>query len=368
MSFHIRPLVRRFRPYTPGRSIDEIREKYGLQQIVKLASNENPLGTSPLVQEVLRKKASFAFRYPQSGNPRLVEALAARHHVSPSRIVVGNGSDEIIDVLIRICMDPGVHNAVAFKPCFGIYSTQTAFHGVELRQTPLNEDFSFPWNAMLSKIDDKTSIVFVTSPDNPSGYAAKADELEQFARRLPQHCLLLVDEAYTDFAENDEEYSMIPRLHTLQNVAVLRTFSKSFGLAGLRLGYAILPEDLADLFWRVRLPFSVSILAEEAGLAALADIDFRQETLRTVREGRNVLFQGLRQLGCHVFPSLSNFLMFSLPSGGPDAAELNEELLRRGYIIRPLSSYGLPSHLRVNVGTEEENAGFLNAVREILNR
>ena len=188
----MRSLVRGFKPYTAGLSIDEIREKYGIERVIKLASNENPLGTSPLVQHTLETHVGLAFRYPQAGNPRLVKAIAAHHGVSPSRIIVGDGSDEVIDLLFRICVEPGVNNAVAFMPCFGIYTTQAALCGVELRQTPVNADFSFPWDNLLKLVDDKTSLVFVTTPDNPSGYTPPVAELETLAKALPDTCLLVL--------------------------------------------------------------------------------------------------------------------------------------------------------------------------------
>ena len=365
-SIPMRSLVRAFKPYTAGLSIDEIRDKYGLARVIKMASNENPLGTSPLVRRVLESHAGLAFRYPQAGNPRLVKALAAYHGVSPSRIVVGNGSDEVIDLLFRVCAEPGVNNAVAFRPCFGIYTTQAALCGVELRQADVNPDFSLPWDRLLELVDDKTSLVFVTTPDNPSGHTASAAELERLARALPEGCLLVVDEAYMDFTDDESAHSLLPRLDEFPNLIVSRTFSKSFGMAGLRLGYAIMPEELADHMWRVRLPFSVNLMAEEAGIAALEDTAFHDETLRVVREGRGYLAGELERLGCRVYPSQSNFLMFEVPAGAPDAAGLFEGLLRRGFILRPLTSYGLPRHLRVSVGTAEENTLLINAMRELL--
>lgn len=362
----LRDLVQTFRPYTAGRSIDEIREAYGLDRVIKLASNENPLGVSPQVQDVLCRRADLVFRYPQAGNPRLVRALADYHCLSSSRIVVGNGSDEIIDLLFRICAEPGRNNAVAFRPCFGIYTTQAALCGVELRQAPLKADFSFPWADLRALVDDNTALVFVTTPDNPSGHTPPVEELMELARDLPETCLLVVDEAYMDFTGNEAAYSILPRLEAFPRVAVVRTFSKCFGMAGLRLGYGILPETIADYMWRVRLPFSVNLLAEEAALAALRDTVFRAETVRVVAEGREFLSRELAALGCRVFPSRSNFLMFEAPSIVPDAAVLFEALLRRGIILRPLGSYGLPRHLRVSVGTGEENAFLLQTLRELL--
>ena len=368
MLFHsccdVRPEVAAFESYEPGLSIAEIAERYGLSRVIKMASNENPLGVSPRVRQVIADKACEAFRYPQSGNPRLVKALAAHCGVDASRVCIGNGSDEIIDLLFRIRCVPGVHNAVAFRPCFGIYPTQARMAGVELRQTPLKPDFSFDFEALLSLVDENTTLAFVTSPDNPSGRIASVEELEKLARALPPACLLIVDEAYTEFA--GPEHSLLGRLDSLPNVALIRTFSKVYGLAGLRIGYGILPPTLADYMWRVRLPFSLNILAEEAALAALDDAEFREQTVSLVRRGRSMLSEELAAMGCEVLPSMSNFVMFRPASGAISAKALHGELLRRGIIIRALGGYHLPDWLRVSVGTDEENQLFLQYTREIL--
>jgi histidinol-phosphate aminotransferase len=362
----VRPEVAAFTPYTPGLSIDEIQARYGLSHVIKMASNENPLGASPQVCAAIARHAARAFRYPQGGNPRLVAALARHHGLDPARVIVGNGSDELIDLLIRARAVPGRHNVVTFRPCFSMYALQSRFCGVELRQAPLREDFSFDYEALLGLVDADTVLVFVTTPDNPSGYCPPAADLAQLARALPEACLLVLDEAYMDFADDERAHSLLPELEGFSNTAVLRTFSKSFGLAGLRLGYALLPPQLAGYLWRVRLPFSVNTLAEEAGLAALRDTVFREESLRVVRKGRETLSRGLGELGCRVWPSQANFIMFRPPAGSPPAPELFEQLLRKGIIIRPLASYGLPDLLRVSMGTEEENLHFLKACNELL--
>ncbi len=360
----VRPEVAAFESYEPGLSIAEIAERYGLSRVIKMASNENPLGVSPRVLRVIENQAGQVFRYPQAGNPRLVKALASFYGVDPGRIFVGNGSDEIIDLLFRVRAVPGIHNAVAFRPCFGLYPTQAKMAGVELRQAPLKEDFSFDFPALLNLVDGNTTLVIVTSPDNPSGRAADADELEKLAKALPPACLLVVDEAYIEFAGS--EHSLLSRLEALPNVALMRTFSKVYGLAGLRIGYAVLPPAVADYMWRVRLPFSLNVLAEEAALAALQDEDFREETISLVKRGRAMLTEALCSMGCEVLPSMSNFIMFRTPDGGPDAQALHNGLLCRGIIIRSLGGYHLPQWLRVSVGTDEENRLFLQYVQEIM--
>jgi histidinol-phosphate aminotransferase len=359
----VRPEVEAFTPYVPGLSIDEIKERYGLATVIKLASNENPLGASPIVQRAIARSAANVFRYPQAGNPRLRKAIAERLHVAPGRIVAGNGSDEIIDLLVRVKARPGVDNIVAFTPCFSLYELQARLCGVELRRPPLAADFSLPLDALLEVTDERTALVFVTNPDNPSGRVTPASALTELARALPPQALLVVDEAYVDFAEDPEAVSLVPHIEELPNVVVLRTFSKAYGLAGLRLGYGVMPEWLAELLLRVRLPFSVNLMAEEAGLAALFDEVFHRATVGMVKRGRAGVGAELERLGCEVVPSQANFLMFrpELPAG-----EVFEALLKRGIIIRPLKSYGLPEYCRVSIGNDQENAAFVAALAEVL--
>ena len=365
----VRQEIMALKAYVPGLSIAEIQDKYNLPQVIKMASNENPLGMPPLAREAVVRHAAGAFRYPQGGNPRLARALGKRHGVDERRVVIGNGSDEIIDLLIRILAVPGTHNIVCFNPCFSIYPIQGRICGIEIRRQPLEKDFSFNFAALLELVDAKTRIVFVTTPDNPSGYCPPRAAVEALASDLAQKapdCLLVVDEAYVDFADDEKAASMLAGGIMPHNTAFMRTFSKSFGLAGMRVGYGILPDHLADFLWRARLPFSVNILAEEAALAALDDHTFYEATQQTVRTGRQELSEGLTALGCTVWPSQANFLMFGMPEGAPNAAQCFETLLARGIIIRPLKSYSLPDLLRVSIGNQQENHAFLSAMAEVM--
>lgn len=354
--------------YVPGLSITEIQEKYKLDKVIKLASNENPLGASPLVQEAIARFAPLAFRYPQGGNPRLRKAIAALHDIGEERIAVGNGSDEIIDLLIRMLAFPGKHNIVCFRPCFGIYPIQATITGLDVKRVPLNSDFSFPFESLLTAVDASTKVVFLTTPDNPSGFCPPAPAVRDFAEELAlrnPETLLVIDEAYMDFSDAEKENSLLLQHYLPDNIAYLRTFSKSRGMAGLRLGYAVLPPALADAFWRARLPFSVNILAEEAALAALEDQFFYDKCLELTRKERKFLSAELASLGCKVWPSSANFIMFALPDKCLSAKQVLEALLSRGIIIRSLNSYNLPEHLRVSIGTHEENKAFLAALKEI---
>lgn len=367
------PNIQKLSPYVPGLSIAEIQEKYNLPQIIKMASNENPLGVSPLVKEAINQAACEAFRYPQGGNPRLAKAIAKFHNVNPENVVVGNGSDEIIDLIIRIFSKSEKNNIVCFDPCFSIYPIQSAINCNQVKKCPVNKDFSFDFEKLLALVDDETRLVFITTPDNPSGYCPPATSVKKLADDLKKKnpaAILIIDEAYMDFSGDSDKserlFSLLAQGAFPDNVIFLRTFSKSFGLAGLRLGYGIFPAGLANFYWRSRLPFSVNIIAEAAGLAALQDEAFREMTLKTVREGREELASSLTNLGFKVWPSQANFLLIQPPQNIINAHELHKELLKKGIIIRALDSYKLPGHLRVSIGNNHENKRFLEAIKSIM--
>jgi histidinol-phosphate aminotransferase len=361
----VRKEVRQAKAYVAGLSMEEIARRHGLDRLVKMASNENPLGTSPLVARAVKQAADRSFRYPRHGYPELRAALAGHLGCPGDRLVCGNGSDEVIDLLVRAVCEPGQDNIVHFRPCFSMYTSQANLCGVETRAVDLADDFSLPLGAALEACDENTALVFATTPDNPSGVATPAGDLAALARSLPSRARLVVDEAYVHFCDDPVAATMLPWLKDLDNVVVLRTFSKAYGLAGLRLGFGVMAEDLAADLMRVQIPFSVSLLAEVAGMAALGDPWFLEKTVDTVRSGRDYLYRELSAMGCLVHPSQANFLMFAPPPGGPDARETFEALLARGVIIRPLASYGLADRLRVSVGNPDENRTFVRAAKEM---
>ena len=360
--FSVRPEVLDFDPYTPGLTIEQIQERYGLTTVVKLASNENPLGASPVVQKAIARNANRAFRYPQNHTPRLVKAISRAVDVPAESILVGNGSDEIIDMLVRMKAKPG-DNVICYEHCFSMYRMCAKLSGVEYREVPRGENFELPLDKLAEAADERTAMVFVTSPDNPTGLAAGVEDLSVLAGVLPKDCLLVVDEAYIEFAWPPESYSPVQAFDKFENLVCLRTFSKAYGLAGMRLGYGIMPAKLAALLKNARIPFTVNLLAEEAGLAALEDEVFFNETLSVVMHGREYFTNELGKLGCKVWPSQSNFVMFEPPM---DAKAVFQALLEKGIIVRPLASFGLPTCIRVNVGTDEENKIFIRTLGEIL--
>lgn len=359
----VRPDLSGLDPYVPGLTIEEIKDRYGLDTVIKLASNENPLGTSPLARKAMERHAASAFRYPHNHTPRLRDALAGRLGVAPQQVLTGNGSDELIDLVLRLIVRPGEDEILAYESCFSMYRLTARLLNAGYRAVPREEGFGLPLKALAAAATEKTAAVFVTSPDNPTGLAATAAELAELAEALPERTLLVVDEAYIDFVADPDAHDMLPVLAGREDVIVLRTFSKALGLGGMRLGYGVLPLWLAEIASAARIPFTVNLLAEEAGLAALQDDVFYNETLRVVREGKAQLTGGMAALECEVLPSEANFVMFRPPF---EAAGVFEGLLERGVIVRPLKSFGLPEWIRVNVGTEEENRIFLRKLEEVL--
>ncbi|MDD3313697.1 histidinol-phosphate transaminase [Pseudodesulfovibrio sp.] len=360
--FSVRPEVLDFKPYVPGLTIEQIQERYGLTSVIKLASNENPLGASPVVQKVVARNADRIFRYPQNHTPRLAAAISESVGVPEECVLVGNGSDEIIDMLVRMKACPG-DNIVCYEHCFSMYRMCAKLAGVEYREVPRGDDYELPLDKMAEAADERTAMVIVTSPDNPTGLAATVEDLSVLAGVLPPDCLLVVDEAYIDFVWPPESYTPVQAFDRFENLVALRTFSKAYGLAGLRVGYGILPPPLAGLLRNARIPFTVNLLAEEAAIAALEDETFYNETLSVVMRGREYFTNELTRLDCKVWPSQSNFVMFRPPM---DARQVFETLLERGIIVRHLGSFGLGDCIRVNVGTDDENRRFIQTLADIL--
>lgn len=359
----VRPDMMDSKPYAPGLTIEEIKEKYGLNTVIKLASNENPLGTSPIAQKAIIRHAPNVFRYPHNGNPRLNKAIAQRIGVDEKNIISGNGSDEVIDLLVRIKAQPGRDEVLTYDSCFSMYRLMSRLCGINFKQIPRNAGHKQPLKALADAVTEKTAVVFITSPDNPTGLAVTVQEVREMVASIPEQTILVIDEAYIEFATPAEDYDMRGLLEEFPNIVLTRTFSKAYGLAGMRVGYGIMSPELADFIKSARAPFTVNLLAEEAAIAVLDDEAFYNTTLDVVLRGRKLFTDELRAIGCEVLDSQANFIMFK-PTR--DAGEVFEELLKRGIIVRPLKSFGLAEYIRVNMGTDHENEVFLKTLKEIL--
>jgi histidinol-phosphate aminotransferase len=346
------------KPYVPGTPIEEVQRKYGLKHVIKLASNENPLGTSPKAVDAIREALPRLNYYPDSECHDLRVALGEYHHVDPEQIVVGNGADGIITQICMAYLDQD-SEVIVSQSSFPVYDIFTHIMRARLIKTPLR-DYRLDLPAMAAAITGQTKLVFVCNPNNPTGTIVTAAEVEAFMSRVPDSVLVVFDEAYYELVDSDDYPDTVEYLRQgRENVIIMRTFSKVYGLAGIRLGYAIgLPGVLAPLN-RAKESFAVNLLAQAAGVAALQDQDFMRRTVEANRASRQWLYGQFDRLGLFYVPSHTNFVLVRV---GPQAAEVQQALLRRGVIVRPCGGYDLSDFLRVTVGTPEQDARFVEAL------
>ena len=357
------PGVQKLSPYVPGKPVDELARELNLDPagIVKLASNENPLGPSPKVLDAIRAELSELTRYPDGNGFALKQRLAERYSVGINQVTLGNGSNDILELIARAYLAPGL-NAVFSEHAFAVYPIATQAVGAEGRAVPA-KNWGHDLDAMAAAIDENTRVVFVANPNNPTGTWFDAAALGGFLARVPEHVLVVLDEAYIEYAEGQELPDGLAFLADYPNLLVSRTFSKAYGLAALRVGYAISSPVIADVLNRVRQPFNVNSLALAAACAALDDVDYLLASRKANDAGMLQLETGFRQLGLEWIPSRGNFIAVDFAR---DAAPINQALLREGVIVRPVAGYGMPTFLRVSIGTEQENARFLDVLRQVL--
>jgi len=357
------PGVRALNPYQPGKPESELRREFGLTEIVKLASNENPLGPSPRALAALQTGLAELSRYPDGNGFELKAALAARHGVEPAAITLGNGSNDVLDLIARAFLTPA-HSAVFSEHAFVVYPIVTQAVGAKARIAPANPpDSAMPYGhdlaAMQALIDDSTRVVFIANPNNPTGGWLTGTALEAFLANVPETVLVVIDEAYCEYVDAPEYPDTTQWLRRFPNLIVTRTFSKVYGLAGLRVGYAVSQPAVADLLNRVRQPFNVNSLALLAATAALEDQDHIARSVELNRAGMAQLLIGFDSLGLHALPSAGNFLCVHMKQ--PGRAVFNA-LLPKGVIVRPIDNYGLPDYLRISIGTPAENERLLQAL------
>ncbi|GMQ90102.1 MAG: histidinol-phosphate transaminase [Gammaproteobacteria bacterium] len=357
------PGVRAIKPYEPGRPIEEIEREYGVTDVVKLASNENPLGPGPRALAETRRQLTAVSRYPDGNGFALKSALADKLSVVPEQLTLGNGSNEILEFAARAFVLP--ENEVVFSAhAFAVYPLVTQAVGARAVITPAH-DWGHDLEAMAQALNDRTRLIFLANPNNPTGTWTRRTELETFLERVPAHVLVVVDEAYFEYVVEPEYASAIAWIGRFPNLIVTRTFSKVHGLAGLRVGYGVSTSEVADVLNRVREPFNVNSLALVAAEAALADLAHVTHSVKMNQEGMQQLTAAFMQMGLPYIPSVANFIAVDV--GRPGAA-VYEALLREGVIVRPVANYGMPNHLRVTVGLPEENRRFVDALAKIVIR
>lgn len=358
----IRNEILAIKPYVPGKPVEEVEKELGLTDVIKLASNENPLGPAPLAVKAMQAAAAGMHIYPDGGCVQLREDLSKFLGVSPEQLVIGNGSDEIIKLLAEAFFHPGDEVVIA-APTFGEYAYAARLMGARLVEIKAGQGFEHDLELMAAAVTGKTKAVFVCNPNNPTGGMKTKAEWENFLRRIPDRVLVVVDQAYREYVEDPDYPDGLDYLETGKKLLVLRTFSKIYGLAGLRVGYGVGAQELVEYINRVREPFNVNLMAQIAAQAALGDEDFLEKSRTMVREGKKQLGQGLEEMGLEYLPSAANFLLFSTPY---PCRELFPQLLQKGVILRPADIFGLPRHFRVTVGTKEQNARFLQVLREVI--
>jgi histidinol-phosphate aminotransferase len=349
-------------PYQPGKPVEELERELGIPGAVKLASNENPFGPPAGVVDALRKALDGLNRYPDGSGYYLRQALGKKHGVAAEAIVLGNGSNELIELLARTFVKHG-EEVVIPHPSFVVYpSIVQAVGGIRVVVTLKNHRLDLP--KMRRAMTGLTKMVFVANPNNPTGTIVTADEVAKFLDKVPEHVIVVFDEAYCDFAAGPDFPDTLAHFKDGKRVVILRTFSKMASLAGLRVGYAIADPDCIGLVNRIRQPFNVNALAQVAALAAVQDEGHVRSSVEAVREGLRRLSAALDAMGVPYVPSRANFLLVELP----DAARVHQELLKLGVIVRPMASFGLERALRVTVGTAEENARLVDALRRVLGK
>ena len=361
MDFNICKSLYHIKPYEPGKPIEELERELNITNAVKLASNENPSGCSPEVRNAVKQVLDSVHRYPDSSAHGVTQLLAEKWGVRPENIVMGNGSDDIIALLASACLEPG-DRALMPDPSFLMYEISVRAAKGEPVMVPL-KDFSMDLDEMAAAVDDKTRLIFLTNPFNPTGAAVSEERFQRFADKIPGNIPIVVDEAYIEFARDENIYNSLARPLEDPRVITLRTFSKAYGLAGFRVGYGVMEEAVAGYLQRIRQPFNVNSPALAAAAAALKDKDFLKKSLDTILSGVDYLAAELSEMGLEVLPTQANFMMVNV---GGDSKTVFNELLKKGVIVKSMKSYGFDEYIRVNAGLESENRVFLKALKEVL--
>lgn len=356
------PYVASLTPYVPGKPIEDVEREYGVSDVAKLASNENALGPSPRALAAAREACARVHLYPDGASFALRSALAAKLSVALDEVVVGNGSNELLELLVRTFVGEGEETLTAAQS-FVVYAMASQAHGRTCVEVPLREH-RYDLAAMAERLTPRTKLVFLANPDNPNGTYFTAAELDRFLAAVPRHVLVVLDEAYVEFVTARDFPDALALRREHPNVLVCRTFSKIHGLAGLRLGYLVASAELAGYVERVRAPFNVNLVAQAAGVAALADDAHVARSRALAASELPFLEGGLRRLGARVVPSQTNFVLADFP--GRPAPWLFDALLRRGLVVRPMHGYGFATAQRITVGLRRENEKLLAALAEVL--
>lgn len=355
------PGVSGLQPYHPGKPIEELQRELGLDEIIKLASNENPLGPSQNVLDAIAVTKDLS-RYPDGNGFTLKQALAEKHNIEMDCITLGNGSNDVLEMVARAFVTHE-HEVIYSEHSFAVYPIVTQAVGAEHVVVPANE-WGHDLPAMLKAVTDKTRLIFIANPNNPTGTWVNGDSLRNLLESVPEHVIVLVDEAYFEYAIDEEDYPDTSLwLNEFSNLIVTRTFSKAYGLAGLRVGYGLSHPDIANLLNRVRQPFNNNSLALVAAETALKDAQYIKRSVLVNQSGMQTLSKAFEKFGLDYIPSKGNFICVDFKKPADD---IYQELLKAGVIVRPIANYGMPNHLRISIGLESENTRFITELTKIL--
>jgi len=357
----VREGVKNLIPYPPGKPIEELERELGVKNSIKLASNENPLGPSPKALQAIQEKLPTLHRYPDGSAYYLRTKLSGIFGIPFDRIIIGNGSNELIELLIRTFLSEG-DAAVQIFPTFLMYEKIVTGAGGQMISVPLNGWKADP-ERILETVNPNVTFVFINNPNNPTGSALTREELSYLLSRIPEDVIIVLDEAYIEFVTDPSIGDGTQLMDIHPRLCVLRTFSKLYGLAGLRIGYGFGASGLIDFMHRVRQPFNANALAQAAALAALDDQEFKERTLSVVAEGLAFLYESLDRIGLEYVPTQTNFFLIRIPGGGE---KLYESMLKEGVIIRAMDSYGLKDYIRISVGTSSENRRFIDTLKKCI--
>ena len=359
--------VKALLPYQPGKPIDELERELGLTNIVKLASNENPLGPSLLVKQAIEKSIDEVSLYPDGNGFALKQALANKHSITSEMITLGNGSNDVLDIIARVFLSEG-REAIFSEYAFVVYAIATQAVNATARVAkakPLGGDdaYGHDLTTMAELLTDKTAVIFIANPNNPTGTWLDPAELETFIASVPKHIVVVLDEAYCEYLQPETAFDSMQWLAHYPNLIITRTFSKAYGLAGLRVGYAVSQPAVADLLNRIRQPFNVNSIALAAAEAALSDPAYIEQSRELNQQGLQQLADGFDRLGLAYIPSVGNFICVEV---GDNSTDVYQGLLKQGVIVRPVAAYNMPRHLRVSVGLAEQNIALLEALEKVL--
>ena len=354
----IKPHIRGLEPYQPGKPIEELERELGLTGTIKLASNESPLGPSPKAVAALQNAIANIHRYPDGASFALRRKLADRLNVEPEQLVFGAGADEVLELLAKILLGPGDECVFAW-PSFAMYPIVVQGMGATSVQVPLDDEMVHDLPALAAAVNERSKLLFVCNPNNPTGTSVSAGAFDAFMESLPDDVVVAIDEAYVDFARRPDFPDALAWVGRRPGTIVLRTFSKIFGLAGLRIGYGVADPELADYLQRARHPFNVNRLAEVAAAAALDDRDYVERVTRLNGDGVDYLSRELRALGMEVYPTDANYVLVRAGAG------VYDQLLAEGVIVRPMAGFGLPDHVRISIGLPEENERLVKTLRRL---